>query len=135
MIEIVSPGNKASKSAIRAFVDKACELIEHRIHLLIIDPLPPGRRDPCGLHGLIWDEVKDHAFTPPSDKPLTLVAYESDLITRAYVENVAVGAVLPDMLLFLEPDGCIMVPLEATYCAAFAVQPRRWRDVLEPSAH
>ena len=43
-----------------------------------------------------------------------------------------VGDTLPDMPLFLEPDGCVMVPLEATYQAAFAAQPRRWRDVLQP---
>src|SRR5438045_3258810 len=42
MVEIVSPGNKASRSAFRAFVEKACELLEHRVHLLLIDPFPPG---------------------------------------------------------------------------------------------
>jgi hypothetical protein len=132
MIEIVSPGNKASKNAIRAFVNKACELLEARIHLLIIDPFPPGPRDPGGVHGLIWDEVADVEFRPPAGKPLTLVAYESELITRAYVQNIAAGEALPDMELFLAPDGCVMVPLEATYNAAFEVQPRRWRDVLQP---
>jgi hypothetical protein len=63
---------------------------------------------------------------------LTLVAYECGLTTRAYIELLAVGKALPDMPLFLEPNGCIMVPLEATYEAAFAVMPRRWRTVLEP---
>src|SRR5262245_40537222 len=38
IVEIVSPGNKASRHAFRAFVSKAGELLEHRIHLLIIDP-------------------------------------------------------------------------------------------------
>jgi hypothetical protein len=61
---------------------------------------------------------------------LTLVAYECDLITRAYIEPVAVGQPLPDMPLFLQPNGCVMVPLEATYMAAFAVMPRRWQSVL-----
>ncbi|QJW92744.1 DUF4058 family protein [Frigoriglobus tundricola] len=132
MIEIVSPGNKASKNGVRAFVNNACELLEARSHLLIVDPFPPGPRDPGGVHGLIWDEVTDTEFRPPADKPFTLVAYESDLITRAYVQNIAVGDALPDMELFLEPNGCVMVPLEATYTAAFDVQPRRWRDVLQP---
>jgi hypothetical protein len=132
MIEIVSPGNKASKNAIRAFVDKACELLEHRIHLLIIDPFPPRRRDPSGLHGLIWGEVEDCDYSLTPEKPLTLVSYEAELVTRAYVENIGVGDVIPDMPLFLEPDGCVMVPLETTYRAAFEVQPRRWRDVLQP---
>jgi hypothetical protein len=134
MIEIVSPGNKTSKNAVRAFVNKACELLEARIHLLIVDPFPPGPRDPGGVHGLIWGEVTDGEYRPPADKPLTIVAYESDLVTRAYVRHIAVGEALPDMELFLEPNGCVMVPLEATYAAAFDAQPRRWRDVLQPPA-
>ena len=132
MIEIVSPGNKASRHAVRSFVTKACELLEHRVHLLVIDPYPPGPRDPGGVHGLIWGELTDAEYRLPPDKPLTLVAYESDEVTRAYVEPFAVGDTLPDMPLFLEPDGCVMVPLEATYTTAFDLQPRRWRDVLQP---
>jgi hypothetical protein len=58
MLEIVSPGNKASRHAIREFVQKACELLEHRIHLLIVDPFPPGPRDPQGIHAAIWAEVE-----------------------------------------------------------------------------
>jgi hypothetical protein len=132
MVEIVSPGNKSSRQAFQAFVDKACELLEHRIHLLIVDPFPRGPRDPSGVHGAIWEQVQDDAFPAHPERPLTLVAYECGLTTRAYIEVVAVGEPLPDMPLFLEPDGCVMVPLEATYAAAFAVMPRRWAEVLEP---
>src|SRR5690348_3533037 len=32
MVEIVSPGNKSTRHAFQAFVQKACELLEHRIH-------------------------------------------------------------------------------------------------------
>jgi hypothetical protein len=131
MIEIVSPGNKATRHAFQAFVNKACELLEHRIHLLIVDPFPPGSRDPNGVHAAIWQEVQDDAFQLPADKPLTLVAYESDLTTRAYVEPIAVGDRLPDMPLFLESNGYVNVPLEATYHTAYAVLPRRWQQVLE----
>lgn len=133
MLEIVSPGNKSNQHAFRAFVDKACELLEHRVHLLIVDPFPPGPRDPNGVHAAIWDQVRDAPFQPPADQPLTLVAYECDLTTRAYIEAIAVGQPLPDMPLFLEPNGCVMVPLEATYETAFAVMPNRWRIVLTPS--
>jgi hypothetical protein len=134
MVEIVSPGNKSNRHAIRAFVEKACELLEHRIHLLIVDPFPPGPRDPQGIHAAIWEQVQDDPFQPPADQPLTLVAYECDLLTRAHIEQVGVGQPLPDMPLFLQPNGCVMVPLEATYLAAFAVMPRRWRSVLAPPA-
>ena len=135
MLEILSPGNKSGRNAFRAFVDKACELLEHRIHLLLVDPFPPGPRDPNGVHAAIWSETQDDSFVLPTVKPLTLVAYECDLITRAYIEPVAVGDVLPEMPLFLEPNGCVKVPLEDTYQTAFAVMPRRWRDELQPPAN
>jgi len=134
MVEIMSPGNKSGRQPFRAFIDKACDLLEARIHLLIVDPFPPGPRDPEGVHAAIWGEVRDEPFELPKDKPLTLVSYESALTTRAYIEPVAVGDFLPDMPLFLEPDGYVPVPLEATYQAAFDVFPARWRAVLEPTA-
>lgn len=131
MLEVVSPGNKASKHSFRSFVEKACELLEHRIHLLIVDPLPPGPRDPNGVHAAIWEEVEDQPFVLPEKKRLTLVAYECGLTTHAFIEAIGVGDRLPDMPLFLEPEGHVVVPLEATYEAAFAGMPRRWRDVLQ----
>jgi hypothetical protein len=132
MLEIVSPGNKSNRHAYQAFVDKACDLLEHRIHLLIVDPFPPAERDPHGVHGSIWEQVQGDAFDLPTDQPLTLAAYECDATTRAYVETIAAGQPLPDMPLFLEPNGCVMVPLEATYQTAFAAMPLRWRSVLVP---
>jgi len=132
MIEIISPGNKNNANAFRALVLKACELLEHRIHLLLLDPFPPGRRDPNGIHGAIWAEVEDDPFQLPPERPLTLVAYECDLVTRAYIETMAVGEPLPDMPLFLEPEGHILVPLEATYRAAWDTVPPRWQRVIEP---
>ena len=136
ILEIVSPGNKSNRHAFKAFIDKACELLEHRIHLLFVDPIPPTPRDPHGIHAAIWEQVQEDPFQPPADQPLTLVAYECDLITRAYIEPFAVGQPMPDMPLFLAPNACVMVPLEATYQTAFAVMPRRWQTVLEsPTPH
>jgi hypothetical protein len=131
MVEIVSPGNKSSRGAFTAFVDKVSDLLELRIHLLIVDPLPPGPRDPNGVHAAIWEQVEDGPFELPADKPLTLVAYECDLTTRAYIEPIAVGDVLADMPLYLEPEGYVPVPLEAAYQTAYSVMPERWRKVLE----
>jgi hypothetical protein len=131
MIEIVSPGNKAARNPLRAFVQKAAELLENGIHLLIIDLHPPGRRDPDGIHGEIWQEIAGQEYAAPADKPLTLAAYESGNTVRAYVVPVAVGDALTDMPLFLEPGKAVAIPLEATYNAAFAEVPRRWRRGLE----
>lgn len=131
VLEVVSPGNKASEHAMRAFVEKACDLLEYRIHLLIIDPIAPGPRGPNGVHAAIWEEFQDEPFALPKDKPLTLVANDCDLTTRAYIETIAVGERLPDMPLFLEPGAHLLIPLEITYQTAFDALPRRWRGVLE----
>jgi hypothetical protein len=134
MIEVVSPGNKATRNALRSFTEKAAELLDRRIHLLVVDLLPPGKRDPQGIHAAIWEDIAGEESTLPAGKPLTLAAYETALTVRAYVRHVAAGDPLPDMPLFLEPNGCVQAPLEATYQSAFAAMPQRWRRVLEAPA-
>jgi len=131
MVEVVSPGNEAGQRAMRAFIDKATELLDKGIHLLILDLHRPSRRDPHGIHAVIWEDLTGQETTAAADKPLTLASYESALSIRAYVERVAVGDVLTDMPLFLKPAAHVVVPLEETYAKAFAAVPRRWRRVLE----
>lgn len=131
VVEVVSPGNKAGRKAMQAFLEKAGELLDRRIHLLILDLQPPTSRDPQGIHGAIWEEITGQEYAAPSEKPLTLAAYESALTVRAYVQPVAVGDTLIDMPLFLEPSAHVPVPLDSTYQRAFAALPRRWRTVLE----
>ena len=41
VIEIVSPGNKDSRHAVRAFARKAVEFLQAGIHLLIVDLFHP----------------------------------------------------------------------------------------------
>ncbi len=130
-LEILAPGNKSSRHALRSFVSKAVSAVTHGIHLLLIDLFPPGRRDPRGIHGAVWEELGE-SNVMPNDKPLTLAAYSAGYCPTAYVEPVAVGDVLPDMPLFLTPDDYIPVGLEATYLAAWRGVPKKWRNVLEP---
>lgn len=130
MVEIVSPGNKNSRKGLQAFPDKATKLLDNGIHLLVVDLFPPGRRDPGGIHAAIWEELSGEEAQAP-DRPLTAVAYETDLTVRAYLRHFAVGDELPAMPLFLEPGGQVPVPLEPTYAAAFAALPTRWRQVLQ----
>jgi hypothetical protein len=134
LLEIVSPGNKSARHALRSFVEKAVEALYRDYHLLIIDLFPPGPRDPQGIHGAIWSEFSDALFEQPPDEPLTLAAYSAGQKKRAYVETTAVGRELIEMPLFLEPEIYVNVPLEATYQAAFCGVPRRWRVVLEGPA-
>ncbi len=134
LAEILSPGNKGSRHALRSFVDKAVEALYRGYHLLVVDLFPPTRRDPQGIHAAIWQEISDDPFELPAGAPLTLAAYSAGSVKRAYVEPTAVGRVLLEMPLFLEPDIYVNVPLEATYQAAYRGVPRRWKPVLESTA-
>ncbi len=131
MVEIVSPGNKNSRNALRSFVSKATEMLRSGVHLLILDILPPGERDPQGIHKAIWDELIDNEFALPSDKPLTLSGYRADQYPEAFLEFGAVGDPLPEMPLFLSIETYVPVPLEATYLSAFDGMPGYWREVLD----
>jgi hypothetical protein len=115
MIEIVSPGNKASKTELRIFIEKASKLIAQGIHLLVIDLFPPSKRDPQGIHKAIWDEFIEEDFELPPAQPLTLAAYDAGPPPAAYVEFVGVGDALPDMPLFLKPEFYVPAPLDETY--------------------
>jgi hypothetical protein len=131
VVEVMSKGNKSGRKALEDFVRKAAEFLEHGIHLLILDLQRPTARDPQGIHGAIWDEVAGQEYVRPADKPLTLVAYESATVVRAFIEPVAVGDRLIDMPLYLEEGRYVAIPLEETYQTAFRAVPRRWRSVLE----
>jgi hypothetical protein len=132
MIEIISPGNKNSVSGFRSFVNKARELLQHKVNLLIVDPFPVGKQAPFGLHAAIFEDLQDDPLRLPTDAPLSLISYECDDRVRAYLEPLAVGDALVDMPVYLFPGMYIEVPLEATYLAAWDTVPRRWQQVIAP---
>lgn len=132
VIEIVSPGNKGSRAALRAFIEQSADFLQKGIHLLIIDLFPPTKRDPQGIHKALWDEFEDQPFELPPDKPLTLAAYVSAIPKVAYVEPVGVGDVLPDMPAHLDEISWVPVPLEATYQQTWASCPEMMREAVEP---
>jgi hypothetical protein len=129
-IEMVSAANKDHRHGIERFLALAAELLDNRIHLLVIDPFPPGPRDPNGIHESIWKTVEGAPFELPPDKPLTLASYQCSEVTCSYVETIAVGDAVPEMPLFVEPHDYVNVPLEATYQAAWEMVPERWRRVV-----
>jgi len=132
-IELVSPGNKSGNRAVADFVTKACELLIRGIHLMIVDLFPPTPRVPKGIQAAIWMELEEEEAEPlPEGKDRVAVSYEClDGGVRGYVEPIGLGEPLPDMPIFLRPDGCVMVPLEKTYSSAFSTVPARWRRVIE----
>ncbi|HEX4608549.1 MAG TPA: DUF4058 family protein, partial [Urbifossiella sp.] len=131
VVELISPGNKSGPRDFTAFVDKAVWLLDERVNLVLIDPFPPTRRDPAGVHAAVWKALTRKAYTPPPDKPLTAAAYVGGDDVTAFVEPFAVGTAVPTMPLFLNPDEYVNVPLEAAYQAAWAEVPGVWRAVLE----
>jgi Protein of unknown function (DUF4058) len=118
MLEVVSPGNKNTRHGLRAFDDKAGQILRAGIHLVIVDLFPPGPCDGQGIHSAIWDVFIEKDFALPSDRTLTLVSYIGGTFPEAFVEPVELDATLCDMPMFLTPEVYIPVPLEATYQSA-----------------
>ena len=131
VIEIVSPGNKDSRSAMRDFVEKSLEFLRAGIHLLIIDLFPPSPRDPHGIHKAVWDEIVEEEFEFPAGKDRILVSYEAGRERVAYIEPIGVGDRLPDMPVILTQDLHVMVPLEPTYQTTWDAQPEELRLAVE----
>jgi hypothetical protein len=131
VIEIVSPGNKDSRAALRDFVEKTIDFLQAGIHVLVIDLFPPTPRDPFGIHKAIWDEIFEEEFTFPEGKDRTLASYETGGELAAWVEPIAVGDRLPEMPLFLTAGVHIPAPLESTYQAAWEAAPEDFRTAVE----
>jgi len=134
VIEIVSPGNKNSQYALRTFVEKAYELLQQGIHLLIVDLFPPSPRDPQGIHKAIWDAICEEPFQLPPDKPLTVAAYFAGVPKTAYVDPVDVGDPLPSLPLFLDTGFYVPAPLETTYQTTWQECPVELREFVERPA-
>ncbi len=136
-IEVVSAGNKASKTAVREFVAIAVDFLRRRINLLVVDPFPPGPQDPHTLQKLIWDEFDEGVpFELSADEPLLLASYRAaaplvEFTPEAFIEPLRVGAELPDMPAWLDTDLYVNTPLERTYRAAWDVCPSDFRHLVE----
>ena len=130
-IEIVSPANRDRFESVVSFVQKIVGALRSGVHVLLIDPFPPGPSDPNGLHGAVWHAVSSEHDELPPDRPLTLSAYTAGAEIGGFVTRLAIGSPLPDMPLFLTPKKYVPVPLADTYAEAYAGMPEFWRDVIE----
>jgi hypothetical protein len=131
VIEVVSPGNKATGDDLLSFSQRAIRFLRAGVHLLIVDLFPPGHRDSQGIHKVIWDRLRGGPCTLPVDGPLTLSAYSAGMEVNAYVDSVAVGDPLPDMPIFLTEQHYVPCPLEATYQTAWSQFPAVLKGPLE----
>jgi hypothetical protein len=130
LLEILSPGNKASDYAFQSLLVKVGGALHQGIHVVLVDLHPPTPRDPRGVHAAVWESLHAGSSGPPEGRPLTLVSYRAGARTTAYVEPLAVGQELPAIPLFLEPEWHVWVPLEGTYRAAWEGTPGFYRDIL-----
>jgi len=133
IIEIVSPGNKDSRNSIRAFVEKAANILNQGVNLLIVDLFPPTPRDPQGIHQLILDEFAGERFEDVPGKPLVVASFDSGDLPTAYVEPLAVGDPLPSLPIFLSSERYVPAPLEATYERAWEVFPALLKGLMGPT--
>jgi len=131
VIEIVSPGNKDSRAALRDFLDKTIVFMRQGVHLLIVDLFPPSPRDPFGMHKAIWDEIHEEDFQFPAGKDRLLASYEMGNERTAYIEPIGVGDTRPSMPLFLSQGMHIQVPLEPTYQSTWDASPEVMRTAVE----
>jgi hypothetical protein len=131
VIEIVSPGNKDSRAALRDFVDKTIDFLRKGIHVLVVDVFPPSPVAPFGVHKAIWDEILVEDFTFPDGKDRLLVSYDAGAEKIAYIETIGVGDALPDMPLMLIGDLNVKVPLESTYQTTWQLSPESYRHAVE----
>jgi hypothetical protein len=115
VIAIISPGHKGGRIWFRSFVERAADLLNRGVHLLVIDLFPPTPRDPHGIHKAIWDEFNDRPFEAPPGKPLTIASYVGGEMPTAFVEPVGIGDPLPIMPIFLSEDRYVPAPLDETY--------------------
>ena len=133
-IEIVSPGNKSGVVAYESFREKVAELLTRGVHLLVVDPFPPTRRDPDGLYGALREEFGGDEVTLPEGKTLTFTSYSAGEPLLAHLEFLAVGDPLPEMPLFLTPEVHVPVPLEETYLSTWIATPEPLRELLTSPA-
>lgn len=136
LLEIVSPANKDRAQTVEDFAAKVVAALDAGVHVLVVDLFPPGPQDPQGIHGVIRQrlDLSDEVYDLPAEEPLTLASYAAGQEVEVYLEHIGVGAVLPEMPLFLRPDRYINVPLEPTYQAAYQGMPAFWRAILEGQA-
>ncbi|MBI1918907.1 MAG: DUF4058 family protein [Planctomycetes bacterium] len=130
MIEVLSPGNKSSRHAIRSLLDKAVAALDGGVHLLLVDVHPPGPRDPHGIHGAMMNEIGPEDYVLSSERPLTVVAYAAGKSVEALVGHFVVGEPIPAMPLFLTRENYVSVPLEAAYMAAWDDVPPQYQELL-----
>ena len=138
VVELVSAGNKSSRTRTDAFLGKLVGLVGAGVHVLIVDLYPPTTTAPRGLHAAAWARLTGQEATAPTNgatngaaaADLVQASYLADSPPRAFVQPTRVGGDLARMPLFLTTENYVEVPLAETYAERFRKFPRPWREDL-----
>jgi hypothetical protein len=123
-IELVSPANKDRPAHRHAFTIKCASYLHDEVSLIVVDVVTERHAD---LH----QELLEMLQVNPADRvqrggDLYTATYRTlpttdALLLEAWTEPLAVGAALPRVPLWIGPELCLPLDLEATYemaCAA-----------------
>ena len=120
IIEVVSRSNKSS-DGIGRFKNKVVDLLRNGVHVLVLDCFPPRKRDPYGLHPLVWRRLVGAKKTVSVSTPCMISYAAKEKGEFAFfLEPIAVGDPLAPMPLFLTGKQYVNVPLEETYQYAWS---------------
>ncbi len=132
IVEFASPGNRDAVHKVMHFARTVAAALDAGIHCVLIDPFPPTRSAPDGLHGAVMAELDADVGRDP-DRPLTFVGDRAGgeaNDAEAVVEPRAVGESVPTVPLFLDPSWFLPLDLAPSYAAAFRGCPKPVREVL-----
>ncbi len=130
-VDLVSPSNKNTETGVTEFLNKVIPAVRGGIHVAVVDMLPPTKRAPNGMLGLVEEELVGEASELPEGKPLCFASYRAVDPPLAYIQSFAVGEPVPGLPLALTPDYYLDLPLARTYAEAFEEVPDFAKDLLE----
>jgi len=120
-IELVSPANKDPPGSRRTFAAKCAGYLKHGIAVIVVDIVTART---ANLHADVFDtlDVKGRRAAWRSPTGLYAVAYRPVTVRKAprvevWPEQLALGAALPVMPLWLSLDLCVPAALEESYLA------------------
>lgn len=130
-VEIVSPSNKDRLDSVTEFAAMVRAALAIGVHVLMIDPFPPGSSDAAGMYAEVWRRISGGKPAPRNTHALAFASYLAAKPVQAFINHRDIGDPLPDMPLFLTRTKYVDVPLESTYMAAYSGMPDFWRKVIE----
>ena len=120
-IELVSPANKDRPANRRMFAIKCASYLQSGVSVILVDVVTER---PGNLHGELLDLLQVQLKTPGQGAhDLYATAYRTvpthpGLHLETWAESLSLGDSLPTLPLWLQPDFCLPLDLEATYHAA-----------------